>query len=350
MFLFSKDKSCIEEREQTFIAKQRKLFAHHSVPLYTPVPEGMIAQEFAAQWFDLFPYTISAKCFSPEDISDNGHTISFLSHKGDGSRVSFVYHLQPKERAGRRVAQIHIMHWNGRLSAYERIIGILRRTVLPVSTFVHVPAGRGAEIDDHTGPDYAFVGPDVYGVINTAQAHITDVISFARYLKEEKGFDEVGLFTYSIGSMIGMIASMASSNLFSYGIFHMVADDFAEAVMHGESTGDIARVIRSRMLEEEVGIWWSVISPGAYAKHFGSLPQNTRIVQAEYDHVFGEDNIRRFNEKIAHTRPDIELDIRKTGHTTIGLFPEGLRIMRENIRFVYERTPLEPSRSFWLRN
>jgi hypothetical protein len=150
--------------------------------------------------------------------------------------------------------------------------------------------------------------------------------------------------------MIGMIASMVDSHLFSYGIFHMVADDFAEAVMHGASTSDIADVIRTGMSEEEVGVWWSVISPGAYMKYFDRLPQNTRIIQAEYDHVFGEDNILRFNEKITRIRPDITLDVRKTGHTTIGFFPEGLRIMRENIRFVYEVTSLTFARFFWLKN
>jgi hypothetical protein len=177
MFLFCKNKSCVEKKERASIAKQRKLFVHHPVPSYVPVPEGVSAKEFTAQWFEVFPDVIDSKHLTPKDVLDDGHKILFPSHKNDGSHVSFYYHLQPKGKVGRKVAQIHIMHWNGRLSAYERIIGILRKTVLPVSTFVHVPAGRDAEINDSTGPDYAFVGPDVYGVVDTARTHIADVIT-----------------------------------------------------------------------------------------------------------------------------------------------------------------------------
>jgi hypothetical protein len=252
----------------------------------------------------------------------------------------FKYHIQPDGTPGRKVALIFVMHWNGRLNPYNGIISFIRTTALPISTFIHIPAGRCLNPGEDGGADYDAVGPNINKVVFTAQREVDNLQVFARYLKEHLGFDEVGLFSYSLGSLYATLASVTAPNLFDFGIFHMVADDFTDAIMGGLATQKVAKEIEGKISREDLKKYWSVISPRFYADRFHFLPKHLRVIQCKYDFIFGRENVQRITEKIMEKRPDTEMVKMPGTHTGLSEFPLGLQIMWNNVRFIYKHTKM----------
>ena len=309
----------------------------HTYWLESKSPEPKLWQ-YADEWFKKpEKYLCPEKTLSLQ-IEERDNFLLFPSVLDNSQITKFKYNPQPNGHPGRKVALIHVMHWNGRLKPYDQIIRIIRNTALPISTLLHIPAGRGLNPGDGDPADYDSIGPNIGKTIFRARQDIQDLQFLARHLKEKKGYEQVGLFTYSIGSLRGIIAAMMSPGLFDFGIFHMVADDFTEAVMDGVATTGIADKIRGEINPQLLQKLWSTISPGSYLKYFSSLPKNTRIIQCKYDFVFGLENVKKFSTKVIEQRPDVELETSPLSHTALGSFPTGWKVMLDNIRYIYEHT------------
>ena len=75
----------------------------------------------------------------------------------------------------------------------------------------------------------------------------------------------------------------------------MAANNFTDAVMKGIRTEAIAEKIEGNIDMNLFNTMWSTISPGSYGANLKNLPAKTRIVQAEYDFVFGPKNVDDIN-------------------------------------------------------
>ena len=300
--------------------------------------------QYADEWFREPEKYLRLEKIPYPKVEEKDGFLLFPSLLDNSKITKFKYNPQPIGTPGRKVALIHVMHWNGRLKPYNWIISFIRNTVLPISTLIHIPAGRGLNPGNNDPADYDSVGPNIGKTIFRARQDIQDIQFIAHHLKENMGYEQVGLFTYSIGSLRGIIASIMSPTFFDFGIFHLVADDYTEAVMSGVGTTAIANEINGKIDYQLLQKLWSTISPGAYLKYFSSLPKNTRIVQCKYDFVFGLENIENFNTKIIRQRPDIELEVFPLSHTTLSNFPTGWKIMWNNIKYVYKHTLMSECR------
>lgn len=271
------------------------------------------------------------------------HEDGFLMHESilDSSRkVRFRYIPQKYGTPGRKVALLHVMYWNGRLRPYETIIRCIQNTGLPISVLIHVPAGRWVNPAPGDTPDYYAVSPNIGRTVFATRQHVQDIQHIVLYLKNKLGYEEVGLFSYSIGSLYGAIAAMMFPGLFDFAIFHTMADDFSEAVLGGPATARIAEKIRGNIDNATLSKMWSTISPGAYKDYFGNLPRWTRVIQTKYDYTFGISNVQRITGKLSEHRPDINLEIVPLSHTTFGQMPHGAKIMWNNLSFIYKHTQM----------
>lgn len=274
------------------------------------------------------------------DIKIQDGFIEFPSVLDKNQIVKFKYDPQPVGTVGRRVALIFVMHWNGNLNPYDKGVSLARDMILPISTLIHVPAGRVPNLgEEGTCPfDYESVSPNIGKTIFNTRQDVLDIQFVAKYLKEKLGYDEVGLYTYSIGSLRGVLSSLFADKLFDFGVFHMAASSFTDSVMKGIGTEEIAEKIEGNIDINLLDEFWSVISPGRYGSNLKNLPPKTRLVQAEYDFVFGPKNVDDINFIVKKNRPDIELDIENVGHSTFGRFPAGILVTLDDIKFIYANT------------
>lgn len=296
--------------------------------------------EYIENWFKYPEQYLRIKDEVRRTINEKDNFISFPSILEKRETVRFKYNQQ-SNLPGKKVALIHIMHWNGRLAPYDTIINLIQSTLLPITTLIHIPAGRELNPNEI---DYDRVSPDIGKTIFKVRQDVQDIQYLAKYLKQEQGYEEVGIFSYSIGSIRGILASIFYPDLFDFGIFHMVADDYTNAIMKGVSTQDISKEISYKIPYRSLQKLWGTISPGAYAERFTHLPPHIRLVQAQYDFVFGPNNIRKFNEKIQNKRPDVEIENVPIGHATFGALPYCAGIMWRNIDFIYRHTDMKKSK------
>jgi len=274
------------------------------------------------------------------DIRIQDGFIEFPSVLDKNQIVRFKYDPQPVGTVGGRVALIFVMHWNGNLKPYDMGVSLARDMILPISTLIHIPAGRMSNLgEENTCPfDYESVSPNIGKTIFNTRQDVLDIQFVAKYLKEKLEYDEVGLHTYSMGSLKGILASLFIQGLFDSGVFHMAASSFTDSVMKGIGTEEIAEKIEGNIDINLLDTFWSVISPGRYGSNLKNLPAKTKLVQVEYDFVFGPKNVDDINFIVKKNRSDVELDIENVGHSTFGRFPAGALITLDDIKFIYANT------------
>jgi len=273
-----------------------------------------------------------------EDIKIKDDFIEFPSILNKNQTARFKYNPQSDNSVGRKVALIYLMHLNGKLKYYDSTVSILRGTFLPISTLIHIPAGRGDNPGDDSPADYESVSPNIGKTIFKTRQDVMDIQFMAKYLKEKLGYKEVGLFTYSIGSLKGIISSIFEPDFFDFAVFHMAADNFTDSVMKGTATEDIAKKIEGKIDMNLLNTMWLTISPGRYSSYLKNLPKKTRIIQAEYDYVFGPKNVDNFDYIVKKVRPDIEIKEELVGHSTFDYLPVAIPVMMNDIKFIYENT------------
>jgi len=294
---------------------------------------------FVDSWFKA-PQKIFFSRKKPKVIEKDGF-LTFPSLLSNSQKAVFKYDPNPPKTLGHKVAMIYIMQWNARVKNYEKINTIIRDIGLPVSTLIFVPTGRGLNPGEDCPADFESVSPNLGKSVFKTIQYVRDIQYMVKFLKEKKGYKEVGLFTYSIGSMHGIISAVTSKNIFDFGIFHLVADDFCEAVMKGVCTQNIAKKIDKKIDKKIFQKIWSIISPGAYDKYLLNLPKHTRIVQSDYDFVFGRENSKRFIEKAKKYKPNIDIDIVPTTHEGIANFPINLEVIWRDLEFIYKNTMMK---------
>jgi len=273
-----------------------------------------------------------------EEIKIKDGFITFPSILNKKETAKFKYDPQPEDKTERKVALIHVMHWGGKLKLYNYGITLMRDTLLPITTLIHVPAGREMNPGEDSPADYESVSPNIGKTIFKTRQDVLDIEFMAKYLKDKLGYEQVGLFTYSIGSLRGILASIFAPEYFDFAVFHMVADNFTDSVMKGVATAEIAKEIKGKIDMNLLNTFWLTISPGRYSQYLDDLPEKTRLVQARHDFIFGRENVEDFNFIARKNKPDIEIANEDVGHSTFGHFPTSVSIMMNDIKFIYLNT------------
>lgn len=314
------------------------------IGLEDPKDDGILwanVNKFVDNWFEnprKYMSLDEMELPKDEDVKIKDGFITFPSILNKKEIAKFKYDPQSEDKIGKKVALVHVMHWGGKLKLYNYGVTLIRDTLLPISTLIHVPAGRGLNPGDDSPADYESVSPNIGKTIFKTRQDVLDIQFMAKYLKEKLGYEQIGLFTYSIGSLRGVLASIFEPKYFDFAVFHMVADNFADSVIKGLGTEGIAKEIEGKIDMNLLNTFWLTISPGRYSNYLDDLPEKTRIVQAKHDFIFGQDNVEDFNFIVRKNKPDIEIANEEVGHSTFGHFPTSVSVMMNDIKFIYENT------------
>ncbi len=304
-----------------------------------------ILENFVSDWWKDPEKKMNFRNYAKPKVSVENGYVKFQSLLG-GSKARFAYVRQPKWRSGHNICIIMLKHWNSDPTKYFRGINFIRRTMLPISTGLFLPSYQ-YHIGDKKKKNrhHHTLGPNIGLTIKRVWQDVLDLQYFGNWLKEHEGFDQVGLFPYSVGSLRGILAALFAQDIFDFGVFHYIADDYTESFMNGISTKPEASVIREHISEDKLRKIWSVISPGNYEYYLNRLSRNDklggfRIVQANYDLVFGEDNVRRLTKKIKDKAPDVEVYEGNFGHITMTEVENAFSVMIKDLKFIYKNTGL----------
>ena len=90
---------------------------------------------------------------------------------------------------------------------------------------------------------YDIVGPNLGLTIKRLWQDVLNIQRFAKYLKEDLGYEKVGIWAYSIGSPRGYLATMFSKGLFDFLIMNFLAFSFSKSTLHGIATKPVSREI-----------------------------------------------------------------------------------------------------------
>jgi hypothetical protein len=304
-----------------------------------------VLNDFVSDWWKNPEKKLNFRNFDAPVVRVKDGLVKFKSLLNGDTEARFIYVKQPKWRSGNKVAIIMLKHWNADTVKYTRGINFIRRFLLPISSGLFLPGYQEINPAKNKHRQHQTIDANIGLTIRRLWQDVLDLQYFGNWLKEHEGFDEVGLFPYSIGSLKGFLAALFAPDVFDFGVFHFIADDFTEAFMDGVSTQPEATEVRKNISEDKLRKIWSVISPGAYERYLGRLSRvgkngGFRLVQANYDLVFGEKNVKRFTEKIRSKVPDVDIYEGDFGHNTMGEVENAVSLMMRDLGFIYKHTKL----------
>ncbi|MBW2990492.1 hypothetical protein KY348_02175 [Candidatus Woesearchaeota archaeon] len=297
--------------------------------------------DFVKEWNSNPEKKLNYKNFNLPAVSRKQDIIEFPSILDPQDTARFRFVRQPKWRSGHEIAVIILKHWDSEITKYYRGVRFIRRTMLPISTGVYIPSYQELNPVSKKIRQYNILGPNIGLTIKRVWQDVLDIQYFADYLKKEMGFNQVGVFTYSIGSLRGFLSAIFAPELFDFAVLHFIADDFSEAFLKGVSTQGAASVVNKNMSLQNLKKIWSIISPGNYEKYLSRLGKSTRIVQGKYDLVFGQENCARITRKIKKHAPYVQIEVGNFGHITVAEIEKTVPLMIRNLKFIYNNTELK---------
>lgn len=309
--------------------------------------EKQILETFVQNWFKNPECYLNVNKFS-ENIQKpavrkiknrNENCYKFQSFIDQNDIAKFYESKQPFYGRKEKIAFIILPHWNAYFHKYKSGTAIIRNFFLPVATYRYFPTYE-TEKEYFRKSRYDIIGPNIGLTIKRFWQDILNIQYFGKYLKDQLGYEKIGIWAYSIGSPRGCLACMFSENLFDYLIMNFLADSFPESLLHGIATQNIAKKLLENLDEKQINFLLSPLSPGEYMKYIDNLPKYTRLVQSKYDLVFGKKNNKRMVQKIQKYAPFINIEFGNFGHTTYGEVEKVIPIIRRNSKFVFQNSKL----------
>lgn len=296
-------------------------------------------QGFVEDWFYRPGHYLNYREYSELSVKKSNNKYFFESYVDTKDLAQFYEFKQPWWGKGAKIGFIIVPHWNASFWKYKLVSNITKTFFLPAASYLYFPKLETEKRYDK-GARYDIISPNIGLTIKRVWQDVLNIQYFGSYLKKNLGYDYVGVWGYSIGSLRALLASMFS-DIFDFCIMYFLTDSFAQAVLHGISTQDLSKEILSHINEQELEYLWSPLSPYSYEKYFNKLPRHTRLVQPKYDLVFGEENNKQIVERFKKYAPFIDIEYGNFGHLTSVELDKAIPVMHRTGQFVLNNSPLK---------
>lgn len=336
------------EREKKYMATILKKLEKSKVPDFCYGAKELILQfeeerkalnGFVGNWLSRPEDYLDYKKYLQPPIKKDSKNYLFKDFINKEDLAQFFESKQPWWGRGTKMAFIVVPHWNADFRKYKFVNNFTKTFFLPAASYLYFPKLQTEKMYKK-GARYDIVSSNIGLTIKRVWQDVLNIQYFGNYLKENLGYDYVGLWTYSIGSLRGFLASIFSE-IFDFCIMHFLTDSFTWAVLHGISTQDLSKELLSHISEQELEYLWSPLSPYSYEKYFNKLPRHTRLVQPKYDLVFGEGNNKRIVERFKKYAPFIDIEYGNFGHLTCVEIDKAIPSMYRTCQFVLNNSPLK---------
>lgn len=281
----------------------------------TPSHENNIAR---ARFFPAPPATSQTSRRSARSSRKNVESVAMRDGAGVGGRAGEGGREREKRPDVRR-AVVVLPQWNADAESHVALCRILNRLGIAALrlTLPYHEARRPPELEraDH------LVSPNIGRTLQSMRQAVLDTRAAVRWLREQRGYERIGIAGTSIGSCTAFLA-FAHDTSVDVGVFNHVSGYVADVVWRGISTQHVRQGIESHLPLDELRHYWLPISPLPYARRLLDMPRRPmRFIAAHYDLTFPRDLSRSVIEAVKQLGLPLDVAWLPCGHYTSGERP-----------------------------
>lgn len=208
------------------------------------------------------------------------------SPENNTARARF-FPANPKKSSHRRSAVLVLPQWNAQPDSHVEACRIFNglgiaalRLTLPYHEHRRPPELERA---DH------LVSTNVGRTLQSMRQAVLDTRAAVRWLKQEGGYERVGILGTSVGSCIAFLAFVNDPQI-DAGTFNHVSGYVADVVWRGLSTRHLREGFANHLSVDELREFWTPISPVPFIERLTNMkPRPMRFIAARYDLTFPAD-------------------------------------------------------------
>jgi len=227
--------------------------------------------------------------------------------------------VEPKKPSHARTAIVVLPQWNAQPDSHVeacRIFNYLGISALRLTLPYHEDR-RPPELEraDH------LVGSNIGRTIQSMRQAVLDTRAAVKWLKEEAGYERIGILGTSIGSCIAFLA-FAHDPSINVGIFNHVSGYVADVVWQGISTQHVRAGIENHLSLAELREFWKPISPVPFIPRLLQMESRPmRFITARYDLTFPIDLTRQVIDEVKSLGLDLDVVSLPCGHYSLAEMP-----------------------------
>lgn len=220
---------------------------------------------------------------------------------------------------GKRSAVLLLPQWNADSRSHMELCRILNR--LGISALrLTLPYHEERRPPELERADY-LVSSNIGRTIQSMRQAVLDTRAALRWLKQEQGFDRIGIMGTSIGSCTAFLAFVHDETV-DVGVFNHVSGYVADVTWRGISTRHVRAGFGEAITLEELREYWMPISPFPFIRRLREMPKRPmRFIAARYDLTFPVDLSLGVIEETKRHGLDLDVSWLPCGHYTSGEKP-----------------------------
>jgi len=226
---------------------------------------------------------------------------------------------QPKNSSHPPTAVVVLPQWNAQPDSHVeacRIFNFLGISALRLTMPYHEQR-RPPELER---ADY-LVGSNIGRTIQSMRQAVLDTRAAVRWLKQECGFERVGILGTSIGSCTAFLTFTHDADI-DVGVFNHVSGYFADVVWEGISTQHVRAGIDPHLQLAELREFWLPISPVPFIPRLRDMRRRPmRFIAARYDLTFPVEMSREVIAAVRQQGLDLDVVWLPCGHYTLAEMP-----------------------------
>lgn len=278
-----------------------------------------------AAWLDGFISAALANsgCFygydTPQDYQLDGSHLTFRSAAESPYPENNTVHADFFP-AGNDRAVLVLPQWNAGVDGHQGLCRLLNRfgvTALRMSMAYH-DRRMPAELER---ADY-HVSSNLGRTIHAVRQSVVDARSCLDWL-EGRGYRRLAILGTSLGSCVAFVTSAHDPRIVT-GVYNHVSMNFGDVVWTGLSTGHVRKGLEEGVTQEQLGRYWSIISPSSFFHLMEPRPNPTLLIWTRHDTtflpVYSQQVVEAFRSR---GMPHRVLTL-PCGHYTLGQFPFNL--------------------------
>ena len=235
----------------------------------------------------------------------------------ENDTVHALWFPAPRDR-GR--ALVVLPQWNSDAGGHVGLAKLLNR--FGISALRMTMAYHAERMPEELQRADYHVSSNIGRTIHASRQSVIDARACLDWLADQ-GYRRIGILGTSLGSCVAFITAAHDPRVRT-GIFNHVSLYFSDVVWTGLSTQHVRRGFGEQVTQDDLRLYWSVISPAAYLQRLAGRQMASLLVWARHDSSFLPIYSHQVLDAFRDLRLPHDVFTLPCGHYTTGQFPFNL--------------------------